>query len=141
MDEQTYKDLEVAEQALQIGKRTLVLVDNEKVFSIYTDHPVPLLRQDHEYINGAVVGIQFLGKAAALLCAYAQARAVFTQQATKTALAVLIRAGIPCQTAKMIPVLSADSPLFDDYEQRVQTIDEPQQWYGLLEKEDAKQDG
>ena len=141
MDEQTYKDLEVAEQALQIGKRTLVLVDNEKVFSIYTDHPVPLLRQDHEYINGAVVGIQFLGKAAALLCAYAQARAVFTLQATKTALAILIRAGIPCQTAKMIPTLPPDSPFFDSFEQRVQTIDEPRKWYSILEKEYMNKEG
>jgi len=132
MDEQTYKDLEVAQQALQIKGRTLVLVDNNKVFSSYSDHPLPRLHSDIEYIADVVVGVHFLGKAAAMLCAHGKARAVSTPQATKTALAVLIRAGIPCQTDKMIPELPVDSPLFDAYEQKVQHIDDPQEWFVIM---------
>ena len=134
MDEQTYRDFEIAEEALSIEGRTLVLVDNAKVFSTYTDHPVPFLCTDIEYLPDVVVGIDFLGKAGALLCAYARVRAVFTKQATKTALAVLIRAGIPCQTEKMIPLLPQNSPYNDVYEQRVQGIDNPEEWFIVLKK-------
>jgi len=132
MDEQSYQDLSVAEAAMKVEGRTLVLVTEAKVFSVYTDHPVVQLQRDIDYLQDTVVGIEFLGKASALLCAYGRVRAVFTSQATKTALAVMIRAGIPCQTEKMIPQLPLDSPLFDEFEQRVQTIDEPHTWYQIL---------
>lgn len=134
MDEQTYKDLAVAEQSLQVEHRTLVFVDQEKVFSAYSTHPVEALFKDNEYIRDCVIGICFLGKASALLCAYGKARAVYCQQATKTALAVLLRAGIPCQTDKMIPKLSLSSELYDSYEQQVDYVDEPESWFAQLQK-------
>ena len=139
MDEQTYQDLEVAEQAIQIKERTLVFVDNGKVFSAFSKRPVPTLLNEIEYASDTVIGIHFLGKASALLCAYGKVRAVFTKQATKTALAVLIRAGIPCQTDKMIAELPKESPLFDMYEQQVQPFDDPKEWFSFLQKSITKE--
>ena len=88
-----------------------------------------------ENIQGSTVGIRLLGKASALLCAYAKAAGVYTPQATKKAIAVLIRANIPGRADQMIPYLDnkEDDDVFK-FENMVINIDSPEEAYNILKK-------
>ena len=96
----------------------------------------PLMETLHELndaMQGASVGDRILGKASALLCAYAHVKAVYSPQASKAALAVLIRAGIPGQTDKLLPFIDTehnDSPCL--YERLLQDVHSPKEAYHLL---------
>jgi len=56
-----------------------------------------------EELNGTVIGIDFLDKAAAMLCRYAKVSGVYAPRATKTGIALLIMAGIPSEIDEMMP--------------------------------------
>jgi hypothetical protein len=84
---------------------------------------------------GSTVGDRILGKASALLCVYTQVSNVYSPQATKTALAVLIRAGIPGQTDEMISYIK--NRFGNDicpYEKMLLDIDSPEEAYNTLKK-------
>lgn len=92
-----------------------------------------------ENIQGSTIGIRTLDKASALLCAYAKVAGVYTSQATKKAIAVLIRANIPGRTDKMIPYV--DDKEGDDvskFENMVINIDSPEEAYTILKKTSIK---
>jgi len=90
------------------------------------------LRED---IQSSTIGIRLLDKASALLCAYVKVSGVYTPQATKKAIAVLIRANIPGRTDKMIPYLNnkEDEDVFK-FENMVINIDSPEEAYNILKK-------
>ena len=86
-------------------------------------------------IQGSIIGDKILGKASALLCVYSKMSGVYSLQATKTAIAVLIRAGIPVQTDEMIPYIKNKSG--DDlcpFEKMLLNIDSPEEAYRILKK-------
>lgn len=86
-------------------------------------------------IKGSIIGDKILGKASALLCVYSKVRGVYSLQATKTAIAVLIQAGIPGQTDEMIPYIKNKSG--DDlcpFEKMLLDIDSPEEAYRILKK-------
>jgi hypothetical protein len=86
-------------------------------------------------IKGSIIGDKILGKASALLCVYSKVSGVYSLQATKTAIAVMIRAGIPVQTDEMISYIKNKSG--DDvcpFEKILFDIDSPEEAYIILKK-------
>jgi len=86
-------------------------------------------------MNGSTVGDRILGKASALLCVYSKVANVYSPQSTKSALAVLIRAGIPGQTDEMIPYIK--NRYGNDicpFEKMLLNIDSPDEAYKTLKQ-------
>lgn len=86
-------------------------------------------------LKGSIIGDRILGKASALLCVYSEVSGVYSIQATKTAIAVLIRAGIPGETDEMIPYIKNKNG--DDicpFEKMLLNIDSPEEAFTVLKK-------
>lgn len=86
-----------------------------------------------ERMYGSTVADRILGKASALLCVYAKISNVYSPQSTKTALAVLIRAGIPGHTDMLIEHIKNKTG--DDicpFEKMLLDIDSPEVAYNIL---------
>jgi len=86
-----------------------------------------------EDINESVIGDKILGKASALLCRYAKASGVYSPQGTKTAIALLIMGGIPCQIDQMIPFIQNKNG--DDicpFEKILKNVESPDKAYIIL---------
>ena len=88
-----------------------------------------------EDINGSVIGEKTLGKSSALLCRYAEAAGVYAPQGTKTAIALLIMGGVPCQIDSMIPNIDRfnNSGLFQA-ENILKDVSSPQEAYMILKE-------
>ena len=88
-----------------------------------------------ESMQGTVIGDRILGKASALLCVHSNVEGVYSPQATKTAIAVLIRAGIPGQTEEIIPyVKNRDGDDICPFEKMLVDIDSPEEAYKILKE-------
>jgi hypothetical protein len=86
-------------------------------------------------IGGSTVGDRILGKASALLCAYSHVGGVYAHQATKTAIAILIRAGIMGQTDEMIPfVKNKKRTGMCPFEELLVGVESPEEAYEILKK-------
>lgn len=88
-----------------------------------------------EDINGSIIGERTLGKASALLFRYAKAAGVYSSKGTKTAIALLIMGGIPCQVDSMIPYIDRydNSDLFK-VDNLLKEIDTPEHAYAILKE-------
>ena len=92
-----------------------------------------VIKELEQDLKGAVIGDKILGKASALLCVYSSVNGVYSLQATKTAIAVLIRAGIPGQTDEMIPYITNKSGNdMCPFEKVLLNIDSPDEAYQIL---------
>ncbi len=88
---------------------------------------------------GSTVGCRSLDKASALLCAYAKVSGVYAPQATKKAIAVLIRANIPARTDQMIPyVKNKDGTEVSPFEDMLMNIDSPEEAHNILKRTSIK---
>ena len=88
-----------------------------------------------EEIQGSIVGDRILGKASALLCRYSKIKGVYSPQATKTAIAVLIIAGIPSQIDEMIPYIkNRGGSDVCSFEKMLSDIDSPEEAYEILKE-------
>jgi len=84
-------------------------------------------------MQGATVGYRTLGKASALLCAYAKVAGVYTPQATKKAIAILLRANIPGRADKMIPYIeNKEGTDVSPFENMLINVDSPEEAYNIL---------
>ncbi len=139
MNEQLYSDFDLAEKTLKETQSSIVVVKNNVVLLTKKGHGIkPLLETIDELkdtMQGCVVGDRVLGKASALLCVYAKVAGVYTPQATKTAIAVLIRSGIPGQSEELIPFIqNKNKDGLCPFEQLLQTIDKPEEAYTILKQ-------
>ena len=83
-------------------------------------------------IDNATLGMKFLDKPTALLCRYANIKAVYAQEATKTGIAVLIMSGIVNQVDKLIKNSQDSSDYFDKL---FKNVDTPEEVYQILKEE------
>jgi len=111
--EEILADLECAEKLLNKKDHAIVVIRNNEV--ILTNDGVGI-RPLYDVLNhlgskgrGCIIGSRILGKASAFLCVHAQVGGVFSCEATKTAIAILIRAGIPGQADKLIEYVRNES--------------------------------
>ena len=102
--------LELVRDILNTSDVSIVVVKNSQVLTKKTGDGIkPILdaiEELGENIHGSILGDRILGKASSLLCRYAKIKAVYSPQATKTAIALLIMGGIPVQVDHMIPYIT-----------------------------------
>ena len=137
MEERILQDMELAEKLLTESCYSIVVVKNGEVLAKKQGDGIkPILETIDEIkdqMTSCIVGDRILGKASALLCVYAKVSGVFSPQATKTAIAVLIRSGIPGQTDELIPFIKNKNG--DDvcpFEKMLQEVDDPEEAYKIL---------
>jgi len=88
-----------------------------------------------EDIHGSIIGEKKLGKASALLCRYAKASGVYSPQGTKTAIALLIMGGVPCQVDSMIPAIDRfRDPGLYQVDGMVKDVNTPDEAYLILKE-------
>ena len=121
-------DMDVARDIMSKKNCSIVVVKDGKVLTEKQGNGIrPILDaivQLGESMNGTVIGDRILGKASALLCVHSKVDGVYSPQATKTAVAVLIRAGIPGQTEEIIPfVKNRDGDDICPFEKMLADID------------------
>ena len=132
-------DMDRAREILSTTDCSIVVVKNGTILTEkHGDGIKPILEAIEELgqdMKGYIIGDKILGKASALLCVYSEAIGVYSKQATKTAIAVLIRAGIPGQTDEMIPYIknrSGDG--LCPFEKMLSDTDSPEEAYKILKK-------
>lgn len=135
MEESVLQDLEFAEKLLTENESSIVVVKNGEVLAQKQGEGIkPSLETIDELgkqMQGSIVADKILGKASAMLYAYVKVSAVFSPRSTKTALAVLIRAGIPGQTDEMVPFVKEG---MCEFERLLVTIDSPEEAYKVLKQ-------
>ena len=137
MDERILEDLAVAEKMLGSSSGSIVVVKNGQVITTKQGKGIkPILDtidELGEQMHGCVVGDRILGKASSFLCVYAKVSGVYSPQATKTAIAVLIRAGIPCQADKLIPFIqNRNGDGICPFEQLLSTVESADEAYVMV---------
>ena len=139
LNEEILKDLDLAREVISSEDCSIVVVQNGKIWKKKKGDGVkPMLEAINEMgedIYGSVIGDKILGKASALLCRYAKASGVYSPQGTKTAIALLIMGGVPCQVDKMIPFIENRSG--DDicpFEKMLTDIVSPNEAYNILKE-------
>ena len=132
-------DLNIAREVLSTNDYSVVVIKYGKVWKQKKGEGVrPMLEAIEEMgeaIHDSVIGDKILGKASALLCRYAKASGVYSPQGTKTAIALLIMGGVPCQIDKMIPFIqNKDGSDICPFEKMLKDINEPDEAYKVLKE-------
>jgi hypothetical protein len=143
LDEDTLKDIELAQNVITNEDVSVVVVDNGKIWRKKKGQGIrPFLEVIEEMgdeIHYSVIGDRIIGRASALLCRYSKVRAVYSPQATKTAIALLIMGSIPAQVDKLIPFIkNHDGSDLCPFEKMLENIDEPKKAYNLLKEKVLK---
>ena len=139
VDPSVLDDIDVARDIISKKKCSIVVVKDGKVLTEKQGNGIrPMLDaivQLGKNMQGTVIGDRILGKASALLCVHSKVDGVYSPQATKTAIAVLIRAGIPGQTEEIIPfVKNRDGDDICPFEKMLADIDSPEEAYNILKE-------
>jgi hypothetical protein len=139
VDPSVLDDMDVARDVISKKNCSIVVVKDGKVLTERQGNGIrPILDaivQLGESMHGTVIGDRILGKASALLCVHSKVDGVYSPQATKTAIAVLIRAGIPGQTEEVIPyVKNRDGDDICPFEKMLADIDSPEEAYNILKE-------
>jgi len=137
------KDMTLARSILSSEDFSVVIIRDEKIISHKKEHGIkPILELIDELGNdiiGTVFGNRLLGKAQAFLCRYSKVAGVYSPQATKTAIAILIIGGIPCQADEMIPFIkNNDSEGISTFEKMLQNVESPEEAYNILKEKVIK---
>ena len=132
-------DMERAREILLATDCSIVVVKDGDILAKKQGEGIkPILDTIEELeqkMKGSIIGDRILGKASALLCVYSKASGVYSRQATKTAIAVLIRAGIPGQADEMIPYIKNRSrDGLCPFEKMLLDTDSPKEAYKILKK-------
>jgi hypothetical protein len=143
LDEETLKDIALAQNVIANEYVSVVIVDNGKIWRKKKGQGirpfVEVIEEVGDEIHGSVIGDRILGRASALLCRYSKVRAVYSPQATKTAIALLIMGSVPAQVDKLIPfVKNRDGSGLCPFEKMLENIDEPKKAYNFLKEKVLK---
>lgn len=137
--EDIIEDMDAARDILSKADYSIVVVKNGNVLTKKQGDGIrPILEAIDELggdMQGSIVGDKILGKASALLCVYSKVNGVYSLQATKTAIAVLIRAGIPGQTDEIIPYIkNRNGNDVCPFEKMLLDVDSPEEAFEILKK-------
>ena len=143
LDEDTLKDIALAQNVIINEDVSVVVVNYGKIWRKKKGGGIrPFLEVIEEMgkdIHGSVIGDRILGRASALLCLYSKARAVYTPQATKAAIALLIMGSIPAQVDQLIPFIkNRNNSGLCPFEKMLENINEPKKAYELLKEKVLK---
>ena len=139
VSEEIVADMDMARNILSSESCSIVVIKNGNMLSKKQGAGVrPILEvidELGETLKDTIIGDRILGKASALLCVYSKVSGVYSPQATKTGLAVLIMDGIPSQTDQLIPFIKNRNG--DDicpFEKLLADIDSSSEAYDILKK-------
>ena len=139
LNDETLKDIELARKIITEEDVSVIVVNYGKIWNKKKGTGVkPLLEiieEMGEELDGAIIGDKILGRASALLCRYSKVAGVYSPQGTKTAIALLIMGGVPCQIDKLIPFIQNKNG--DDlcpFEKMLEGIIEPEKAYNILKE-------
>jgi hypothetical protein len=143
LDEEIVNDIEIARKTLSTTDNSIVVVKNNKIILTKKGDGVrPILETVEdlkEELKNSIVGDRILGKASALLLRYSKVRGVYSPQATKTAIALLIMGGIPIQVDELIPFIQNRSKDgLCPFEKMLKDIDSPEEAYNILREKVLK---
>ena len=109
LNDEVLRDIELARNVITNEECNLVIIKYGKIWKKASEMGVkPVIDAINEMgddINDSVIGEKTIGRASALLFSYATAAGVYSLQGTKTAIALLIMGGVPCQIDSMIPYI------------------------------------
>jgi hypothetical protein len=139
VSEEIIKDMDTARDILSKTDCSIVVIKNGTTITTKQGEGIrPILETIEEIgkdMKNTIVGDRILGKASALLCIYSGVSGVYSPQATKTAIALLIRAGIPGQTDKLIThITNRNGYDVCPFEKMLFDIDSPEEAYEILKK-------
>jgi len=137
LDQELLNDIELARETISNADHSIVVIRYGKIISTKKGEGVrPILQTIEELgddLKDTVVGDRILGKASALMLRYSKVKAAYSPQATKTAIALLIMGGIPCQVDELIPFIqnrAKDGTC--PFEKMLKEIDSPEEAYKIL---------
>jgi len=137
LDQDLLNDIELAREILTNSDYSIVVIRYGKIILKKKGNGIrPILETIDELkddLKDAVIGDRILGKASALMIRYSKFKAAYSPQATKTAIALLIMGGIPCQVDELIPFIQNRSKDgMCPFEKMLKDIDSPEEAYGIL---------
>jgi len=137
VNEEVVRDLELAREVLSTTDCSIVVINYGKIWKKKTGEGIrPIMETIEEMgedIHGSIIGDRILGKASAFLWRYSKIRGIYSPQATKTAIAILIIGGIPCQADEMIPfIVNNNSNYLSSFEKMLQNVESPEEAYKIL---------
>jgi hypothetical protein len=137
--ENIIRDMDLAREILSKTDYSIVVIKNGKILTKRQGLGIrPILEAIDELdssICDSVIGDRILGKASALLCRYANAKGVYSPQATKTAIALLIMADIPSQIDQMVPYIkNRNGDGVCPFEEMLKDVESPDEAYNILKK-------
>jgi hypothetical protein len=143
VDEDVINDLKLAREVISTTETSLVIVQYGKIWKQKKGEGIkPILETIEEMgddLNDAILGTKFLDKASALLCRYAKVNGVYSPQATKTGIALLIMAGIPSQIDKMISdIKDIQDESLHSIEKILEGVDSPEEAYKILKEKNLE---
>ena len=136
VDEDVLNDMELAREVISATDFSLVVVQYGKIWKQKEGKGVKSILETIEEmgddLNDTIIGTRFLDKASALLCRYAKVRGVYSPQATKTGIALLVMAGIPSEIDEMIPNIKNND--FSSIDKILENVDSPEEAYKILKE-------
>ncbi len=132
-------DLAVAKKILSEKNVSIVCVKYGKIWKEKKGMGIKpileLIEEMGEEIGEYVIGDRILGRASAFLCRYGKVQGVYSPQATKTAIAILILGGIPCQVDELIPFIKNRNGTGNcPFEELLKDIEKPEKAYKILKE-------
>ena len=139
VDEDVLNDMELAREVISATDFSLVVVQYGKIWKQKEGKGVKSILETIEEmgddLNDTIIGTRFLDKASALLCRYAKVRGVYSTQATKTGIALLIMAGIPSEIDEIIlDIKNIDADSLYGLERMLSDVDSPEEAYKILKE-------
>jgi len=139
VDEDVLNDMELAREVISTTDYSLVVMQYGKIWKQKKGEGVkPILETIEEMgddLNDTIIGTRFLDKASALLCRYTKVSGVYSPQATKTGIALLMMAGIPSQIDKMISdVKDIGDDSLCSIEKMLADVNSPEEAYKILKE-------
>ena len=139
VDEDVLNDMELAREVISATDFSLVVVQYGKIWKQKEGKEVKSILETIEEmgddLNDAIIGTRFLDKASALLCRYAKVRGVYSPQATKTGIALLVMAGIPSEIDEIIlDIKNIDADSLYGLERMLSDVDSPEEAYKILKE-------
>jgi len=143
LDEEIINDIGLAREVLSTTDYSVAVISFGKIWNHKTGDGVkPIIKTIEEMgedIFDSVIGSRILGKASALLCRYAKAKAVYSPQGTKTGIALLIMGGVPCQVDELIPQnVVAETEKNSPFEKILKDVTSPEEAYNILKEKVLK---
>lgn len=137
VSEEVISGLELARDVIQTSDYSVVVIKNNQIICKKKGNGIrPILESIEELgenVHGCIIADRVLGKASAFLCLYSKAKAVYSPQATKTAIALLLISGIPSQADCLIPrIKNRDGTDMCPFEKMLKNISSPEEAYKIL---------